>query len=179
MFSVRDNEQVLGVILEDLSSIADDLGSYKMLMKKRGENTAEMVQSIVSRFFLLRPELLVNWEQTLSAFGVLGRLHDCEVVSLVPNRFEAFVLRQYEPHHHYLVFLGFSRSQSPGVLEEILKKTESDRIAPLPPARQKRYWMHIDHYEMVYTLGAIFDEEFDVWWDREKKEKNLDLMAIL
>lgn len=60
MFSVRDNEQVLGVILEDLSSIADDLGSYKMLMKKRGENTAEMVQSIVSRFFLLRPELLIK-----------------------------------------------------------------------------------------------------------------------
>lgn len=51
MFSVRDNEQVLGVILEDLASTADDLGVYQVLMKKRGENTAEMVESIVSRAF--------------------------------------------------------------------------------------------------------------------------------
>ena len=118
-------------------------------------------------------------EQTLSAFGVLGRLHDCEVVSLVPNRFEAFVLRQYEPQRHYLVFLGFSRSQSREVLEEILKKFESGRIARLTPDRRDRYWVHPDHHNMVFTLGAVFDEEFDVWWEREKKENNLDLMAIV
>lgn len=122
---------------------------------------------------------LLSPKQALSAFGVLGRLHDCNVVSFVPTRFEAFVLREYEPKQHCLVFVGFGRSQSRERLEEVLKKFESDRIAPLSQPRQDRYWVHIDHYEMVFTLGAIFDAEFDVWWDREKKENSLDLMAIL
>jgi len=48
MFSIRGGERVPGVILEDLASTADDLGVYQSLIKKRGEHTAQMVESIVS-----------------------------------------------------------------------------------------------------------------------------------
>ncbi|GAA6019122.1 hypothetical protein JCM11491_002855 [Sporobolomyces phaffii] len=161
-FSIRNNERVVGVILEDLTRIADTLPEYVALMKKRGEYSPRMVRSI-----------------TVSAFQTLARLHAFDVADVSPGYNELFVLRAHEPENHYLVFIDFGDSETREDRERSVNENEQDLIQRFPEEDRHRFWLNLDHESLVGSLSSRFieGEAFVEWCAAEEKERNFNLMT--
>ncbi|GAA6019119.1 hypothetical protein JCM11491_002854 [Sporobolomyces phaffii] len=156
-FNIRGTEQVSGVVLEDLSHQAHNLEDYVLLMKKRGEYTFEMAQSVI-------------W----ASHEVLARLQGLDLALVAPNDMGIFVLDKYEPEEHHVVFVGFGRSQTAEERMSHLLEKEPDFVERWPVELRSRCWLHTDHFRMGCVLSAVFDDEFRRWQEETREdERNL------
>ncbi|GAA5820566.1 hypothetical protein JCM10212_004845 [Sporobolomyces blumeae] len=159
-FNLRDNEQVAGVVLEDLTDHVHDLDEYARLMRKRNELDVSLIDRIAC-----------------SAFEALARIQDCNMIWYASMKTKGVtILKAFEPDVITCGFLGFGRSTTRENSERIERKN-GRLFRTLPLEQHDRVWLARDHHFMLIDFFHAFEDDSEEWFEAEKPQEKFQLVV--